>query len=36
MSQGRCRALWQIRDEYGVYQQLQNAPPVVRAASAAT
>lgn len=34
MSLGRCRALWQIRDEYGVYQQLQNAQPVVRAASA--
>jgi steroid delta-isomerase-like uncharacterized protein len=36
MSLGRCRALWQIRDEYGVYQQLQNSQPVVRAASAAT
>lgn len=35
MSLGRCRAIWQIRDEYGVYQQLQNALPVVRAASAA-
>ncbi|MDA0204678.1 MAG: ester cyclase family protein [Acidobacteria bacterium] len=36
MSLGRCLALWQVRDEYGVYQQLQNAQPVVRAASAAT
>ena len=35
MSLGRCLALWQVRDEYGVYQQLQNAQPVVRAASAA-
>ena len=34
MSLGRCRALWQVRDEYGIYQQLQNAQPVVRAASA--
>ena len=35
LSLGRCRALWQIRDEYGVYQQLQDAQPVVRAAAAA-
>ena len=34
LSLGRCRALWQIRDEYGVYQQLQDAQPVVRAAAA--
>src|SRR5690606_2803138 len=33
LSLGRCIALWQLRDELGVYQQLQGAQPVVRAAS---
>lgn len=33
MSIGRCKTLWQVRDELGVYQQLQAAQPVIRAAS---
>lgn len=35
ISLGRCRAIWQVRDEYGVYQQLHDAQPVVRASPTA-
>lgn len=35
MSLGRCRTIWQLRDEYGVYRQLRDARPVVRVASRA-